>query len=37
MPKVATDIPDNLYEKIEEVNFGIFPKMRPQIPETLND
>ncbi len=33
MPKIATDIPDDLYEKIkEEVRLGIF----PDVSEAIN-
>ena len=36
MPKVATDIPDDLYKKIEEeVNFGIFPNVSEAINAAL--
>ena len=35
MPKVATDIPDDLYRKIEEVNLGIFPDVAEAINAAL--
>ena len=36
MPKVATNIPDDLYKKIEEeVNFGIFPNVSEAINAAL--
>jgi len=36
MPKVATDIPDDLYEKIEEeVRLGIFPDISEAISAAL--